>query len=350
MEERIIITKPGGYSSLVKEKFQPRKPEPHEVVIDVHAIGVNYADSIIRMGLYKSAKVLHGYPICPGFEISGVIKEVGADVKNFKTGQMVVGLSRFHSYATSVTVPVSQIIALPNKLDMAQGAAFPTVFLTAWYASNILGGVREHQKVLIHSASGGVGSSLVQFCKMAGATVVGVVGGQHKLDYANSLGADYVIDKSNDDLWGEARRLAPDGYDIVFDANGIATLKQSYNSLSQPGRLVIYGFHSMLPKADQKFNWIKIAYAYLSTLKFSPYDLTEKNRSVLGFNLSFLFDKVELLKPGMDAIEKGLSSGLLKVPEITTFPFDDVIEAHKRIESGQSTGKLVLLTSKVRKV
>jgi NADPH:quinone reductase-like Zn-dependent oxidoreductase len=156
------------------------------------------------------------------------------------------------------------------------------------------------------------------------------------------LGADAVIDKSATDLWKAAEELAPDGYDIILDANGVATLRQSYRHLAPVGKLVVYGFHSMLRTRDGVPGKLGLAIDYLRTPRFSPFDLTTRNRSVLGFNLSFLFDRRAVLATGMQQLLQWLQQGKLHPPAVTTFPFAAVSDAHRALESGQTVGKLVL--------
>jgi NADPH:quinone reductase-like Zn-dependent oxidoreductase len=214
--------------------------------------------------------------------------------------------------------------------------------LTAWYALFELAHPRPGDTLLIHSAAGGVGSMLVQLGKIAGCKVVAVVGASHKVSATHELGADIVIDKSTQDLWKEAEAYAPQGYDIVLDANGVSTLEQSYRHLAPMGKLVVYGFHSMLPKTGGLPNKLRLAWDWLRTPRFSPFDMTTSNRSVLGFNLSFLFDKTAVLEAGLEQVLQWLEQGKLHPPAVTTYPFESVAEAHRDLESGQTIGKLVL--------
>ncbi len=198
-------------------------------------------------------------------------------------------------------------------------------------------------QVLVHSAAGGVGGALVQIAKLHGCRVVGVVGAPHKTELARELGADEVIDKSREPLWQRASRAAPGGYEIVLDANGVETLRQSYRHLAPTGRLVIYGFHSMLPRGRGRPNWLELAFDWLRTPRFDPLRLTNDNKSVLAFNLSYLFDRNELLQEGMKALLGWLEAGKLKPPKVREYPFERVADAHRDIESGQTVGKLVLV-------
>lgn len=341
--KKIVIHKPGGYEQLGLEEHADLQPGPGEVLIDVTAIGVNFADCVTRMGLYASARHYVGYPVTPGFEVTGTIRSGGTEVTAFAPGTPVVAVTRFDGYATQVAVNHEQVFPLPAQLSLEVAAGLPAVSLTAWFALFQLAHPQAGNTMLVHSAAGGVGSMLVQLGKIAGCKVVGVVGAPHKTATVTALGADAVIDKSVQDLWKEAERLAPDGYDIIFDANGATTLKHSYQHLAAIGKLVVYGFHGMLKTRNGVPGKLRLAWDYLRTPRFSPFDLTTQNRSVLGFNLSFLFDKTAILQQGMQQILQWLEQGKIQPPAVTTFPLEAVADAHRALESGQTTGKLVLL-------
>ena len=340
--QKIVIHKPGGYDRLVIEEHPDPAAGPDEVLIEVAAIGVNYADCVTRMGLYASARQYVGYPITPGFEVAGRVIRTGSAVHDLAEGTSVIAITRFDAYATRLVVKRHQVIPLPGALSMAEGAAFPGVSLTAWFALFELAHPHAGDTMLVHSAAGGVGSMLVQLGKVAGCRVVGVVGASHKVTAVQALGADAVIDKSARPLWEEAERLSPDGYDVVLDANGVATLKQSYNHLAPVGKLVVYGFHSMLPRRGGIPHRLRLAWDYWRTPRFSPFSLTTHNRSVLGFNLSFLFDRTQTLQQGLRQLLQWLDEGRLTAPQVTTYPFERVADAHRDLESGQTVGKLVL--------
>lgn len=340
---RVRIRRPGGYGRLEIEHFDPGTPGPGEVLIGVRAAGVNYADSTIRMGLYSSAKKYVGWPITPGFEFAGTVRAIGeGSVVRYRVGDKIFGVTRFGAWASHLVVDQSLILPLPPKMSLEQAAGFPTVFLTAYYPLFVLTRLRPPDAVLIHSAAGGVGGALIQLCRIAGCRIVGVVGAAHKVELARALGADVVIDKSRQDLWREAERAAPDGYAIVLDANGAASLRESYRHLAAGGRLVTYGFHSMFPRGADRPNRLKLAYDWLRTPRFHPLRLVTENRSVLAFNLSYLFDQRELFGDAMEDLLRWLEEGRLKPLPIQTFPVEQVAEAQRALESGNTTGKLIL--------
>lgn len=339
---KIQIDKPGGYDALRLVEAPLATVAADEVLIELKACGVNYADGIIRMGLYASAKQLHGYPITPGFELSGVVLQTGAEVTDFSVGDAVVALTLFGGYCSHIVLRADRVFKKPANLSFAEAAALPTVFLTAWFMVREQVLPKSGDTWLVHSAAGGVGSALCQLGRLAGCRVVGVIGSAHKREAALAMGASEVIDKSSQDLWLEAERLAPNGFQAVFDANGVSTLSQSYAHLAPMGKLCIYGFASMLPH-DGKLNWLKMAWDWLRTPRFNPLDMTQSNKSVLAANLSFLSAHAELLRAGMHELLDLFENAKLVAPSVTEYPLADASKAQADIESGKTVGKLVLI-------
>lgn len=340
---KVVVRKAGSYDRLVIEEATRAAPGPDEVAIDVRAIGVNYADTMVRMGLYASAKEFVGWPITPGFEVAGVVRAVGRDVTDVAVGDRVFAVTLFNGYASDVVVARRYVRPIPAGLSFEQAAAFPAVYLTAWFALHELAHPRPGAKILVHSAAGGVGGCIVQLARRAGCEVVAVVGASHKVEVARKQGADHVIDKSTQDLWKEAERIAPGGYDVICDANGVATLGDSYKHLRPSGKLVVYGFHTMIPKTGGRPNWLKLAWDWIRTPRFNPLDLTNASKSVLAFNLSYLYDRADILEAALSDLGGWLAEGAITAPPVTVYPLADVGRAHKDIESGQTTGKLVLV-------
>jgi NADPH:quinone reductase-like Zn-dependent oxidoreductase len=353
--KRVRIHKAGGYQRLAIEDASDPAPGGGEVRVAVSSIGVNFADCIVRMGLYASAKEYVGWPITPGFEVAGTIDRIGDGVEGRKVGDRVIALTRFGGYSSCIVVPEHQVFPVPDGWSMDDAAAFAVVFLTADYALFELAHPRRGSTILVHSAAGGVGGALLQLARASELVSVGVVGRSDKVDAAKKQGATHVIDKSSQDLWREAERIAPKGYDVILDANGVSTLKASYDHLRPTGRLVIYGFHSMMrraathggPHGDRQLrpgtpNWPKLAVDWLRTPRFNPLDMTNDNKNVMAFNLSYLFEEKHLLTEAMDRLMLLVAKGAITPPPTRSFPFEAVAEAHRSIETGTTTGKLVL--------
>jgi NADPH:quinone reductase-like Zn-dependent oxidoreductase len=343
--KKIVVHRPGGYTALALEEHPDLSPAPDQVVVAVAASGVNYADCCVRWGVYESARKLVGWPITPGFEFAGTVKAIGANVSRWQVGDRVFGITFFGAYATEVAVPEKHLFAIPDGFSLEQAAGFPAVQMTAYHALFQLVRLPPRARILVHSAGGGVGSALVQLGRSAGFEVAGVVGSAHKVDYVRSLGADLVIDKSSEPLWPRVKAWAPDGLDAVLDANGPATLADGYRALRPTGKLIAYGSHTLLPQsATGRMNYLKAALGMLRMPRFHPHRLITDNKTVVGFNLSFLFDRDDLLAEGMAALLDLANQKLIQPPRVTPFPLAQVGEAHRSIESGQSTGKLVLTT------
>ena len=343
--DKIVIHKPGGYERLTLESHPTPVPGDRQVLVRTEAVGVNYADICVRWGVYESARHYVGWPITPGFEYAGRVEAAGRAVTHVKVGDPVFGITRFGGYATHVCAEADHVWRKPEALDFEAAAGFLAVHLTAYHGllQNVV--VRPGMRVLIHSAGGGVGSALVQLCKLHDLAVTGVVGASHKVAYVRALGADAVIDKSSQPLWEEARRLAPEGHDLVFDANGPETLARSYAHLRPTGKLMVYGFHSLLPKQGGRIRYLKAGLGLLKLPRFNPLRMTTDNKGVVAFNLSFLFDRSDLLQPAVRDLVEWVETGRIRAPRVRAFPLSEAAQAHRTLESGETTGKLVLRTS-----
>ena len=342
--KKIVIERPGGYHQLQVKEFPTPIPQKNEILVQVSGAGVNFADVFVRLGLYKSGKEFVGWPITPGFEFSGKVLKCGSEVSDLAEGTPVFGITRFGAYASHLCVPRHQVFAIPvdSTFSSDEWAAFPTVFMTAYHGlfHNIV--LRPEMKILVHSAAGGVGGALLQLGKISGYRMVGVVGVGHKVKTALEYGAEVVIDKSREDLWGRAREICPDGFDAVFDGNGPATLKQSYGHLAPNGKLVSYGFHSMLSIRRGVPNYFKLIYDYFRIPRFNPLNMTNDNKSLIAFNLSYLFHRTDLIEECARELMNWVAEGRIKAPPLQSYSYESVADAHRALESGKTVGKLIL--------
>ena len=375
----VVIDSPGGYDKLQIKTMQGNgssganldPTSKDNVIVEVRYTAINYADVCIRWGLYESAKKYVGWPITPGFEFTGVVVDAGNS--DLKLGSWVVGVSMFGGYTTRIIVPRTQLLPFNPKLIPPEVAAgLPCAALTAWYALFMLAtpgtspggteGVGRKRRLLIHSAAGGVGSMICRLAKLKGVDklnhnhVVGIVGAQAKVEKLKAWNCcDIIVSKEECKLrgvnfWQEVDRLSPGGFDAVFDANGVSTLTGSYDHLKAEGRLITYGFHSTLPKKGGRLTmcqWIRMGYDYYFKQKnFDAMDMVPSNKSVLGFNLSFLFERTDLYVEVMSRVLKFVESGEIKIDkgDVQIFNLGDIALAHQSIESGLTTGKLVLCT------
>lgn len=341
--QKIVVSRPGGYRRLELRSAPRPSPRPGEVLVETEAIGVNFADVVVRLGLYPSAREYVGWPITPGFEFSGRVLSVGEGVSEFREGEPVFGASFFGAYATHLAVPAPYLFKRPTDISATQAAVMVVAPLTAYYALAVLGAAAPGKKILVHSAAGGVGSMMVQIGKALGCVVVGTVGSPEKAQAVQALGADRVVVRSEP---GFSARLLPPGergFDIVADANGYETLKESYRVLRPTGRLVIYGAHSMMSRGSALPNPLRLLWGLLRTPSFRPLEMTNANKSVMAFNLSYLFAEVDTLRAAMTQILDLTARGLLRPQTPFIYPFREVAEAHKALQSGKTIGKLVLV-------
>ncbi|MCI5056027.1 MAG: medium chain dehydrogenase/reductase family protein [Flavobacteriales bacterium] len=340
--KKVVIYKAGSHDQIKVEDVASPTITDGECKIKVKAIGINYADTIIRQGLYASAKEYVGWPITPGFEVSGVISEVGKDCKKFKVGDEVFAITRFGGYTEEICLEESLIFPKPAAFSFDEAAGFPAVFMTAYHAlfQNFV--LRKGSDVLVHSAAGGMGTALLQLLKIHECNTIGVVGGDHKVQVAKDAGANHVINKNVEQIWEKAAQYSPAGYDAIFDGNGPSTLGDGYKHLKPVGKLVSYGFHSMFQKSSKRTNWLKLALTYFKVPRFNPLDMVTANKSIICFNVSFLFERQDILEESISGLLNWIEEGKISPPVTKSYPLENVIQAHQDLESGKTVGKLIL--------
>lgn len=338
--QRIVIDRVGGPEVLRIEEVELPPPGPGEVSVEVRAAGLNFADVFCRLGLYEAAP--HP-PFAPGFEVAGVVNAVGEGSEGFAPGDRVMALTRFGGYASGLNLRAERVRPLPGGWSFEQGAAFPVVFLTAWYGLVHLARLREGETLVVQSAAGGVGTAACQIGKALGARVLGTVGSPAKEAVAREQGAGEVVVSRRYRVWPRIRRLTGgEGVDVIFDAVGGRGLRRGFDQLRIDGRLVVYGFAEMMPRGGRR-NWPLLLWRYLRTPRFNPLTLTGTNRSVLGFNLVHLQEREALLEGLLDDLLEWVSRGELRPVVGATFPFENAAAAHTLLQSRGSTGKVVLV-------
>lgn len=332
----LVITRYGGPEVIEVQEKEVQPPGPGEVRVDVLAAGINFAEVFCRLGLYKLAPKP---PFVPGFEFAGVVVDAGPGAA-WAPGDRVMGVSRFGSYAGGLTAQSDRLRAVPEGWSFAEAAGFPAAALTAAYGLLELGRLRAGERVLIHSAAGGVGSTAVQLARARGAYVVGTVGRAEKLPVLETLGVDLPLVRGGADWVSQVREHTGE-LDIVFDAIGGAELRRGYRLLAPRGRLVSYGMGSMTP-TGRRPNYLKLAWQVLRNPRISVFDLIGETRSVAGFNVLRLWDRLDVLGPYFDECVAHARAGELRTRMGEVAPYTEVGRLHAALQSGQTTGKLVL--------
>jgi NADPH:quinone reductase-like Zn-dependent oxidoreductase len=338
----IRIERLGRPEVLVEREIPLPSPGPNEVHLRIDAAGVNFADLVMRAGLYGTVP---DRPYSPGFEVAGAVAAVGPGVTTWNVGDRAVGVIRFGGYARDVVVPTRNLFPYPASLSPAEAAAVPVVFLTAWVALFEAARVRAGETVLVLVAAGGVGSAAVQLATRAGLRVIGTAGSPRKREFVlRELGAEACFD-TNADWEAQVRGLVGErGIDCALDAMGGPATAACRRLLAPLGRLVFYGMSTGMP--DRKRNWPKAILAYLRTPRFHPIDLVEPSIGLFGIHLLHLQAKETVMQEAMHAIYDGIARGELRPVLDRTFPLtrDGAVAAHHYLHGRGNIGKVVLVS------
>jgi len=327
----VVITEHGAPEVLKVQERPDPKPGPGQVAIDVAAAGVNFADTMARVGLYPDAPKP---PVVVGYEVAGTISALGAGVEGLSVGDRVMAGTRFGGYAERVVAKVADTAPLPEELSFEQGAAIPVNYLTAYLGLMRFGSLQPGERVLVHAAAGGVGIAATQIAKHLGAEVLGTASpGKH--DAIRSIGVDHAIDYTQR---GWEKGLAK--VDVVMDAVGGPSFRRSYDLLRPGGRLVAFGASSVM--SGDKRNVVTAARAALRMPRFNLIKQMSASKAVIGLNMLTLWDELGSLEPYMGAIEELLADGALKPVVAESFAFERAPDAHRYLGERRNVGKVVL--------
>ncbi len=317
--------------------------EPGHVRIETKAAGINFADTMARVGLYPDAPKP---PCVLGYELAGVVESVADDVTDFKPGDRVMAGSRFGGQAEVVSVAADQVLNLPDRLSFEQGAAFPVNYATAYAALIVMGGLRAGDRVLIHAAAGGVGISATQIARGVGAEIFGT-SSPAKHDAIRAQGVAHAIDYRSQDFETEVMGLTGgDGVDLVIDATGPTNFRKDYRVLRQGGRLVMYGLSEA---STEKGRSIPKAISALARMPMAtmPWwkslQLMNENKGVFGLNMLSWWDREGTINRALNPMLPDLESGALDPVVAETFPFEKAGDAHRFIAERRNIGKVVLV-------
>jgi NADPH2:quinone reductase len=311
-------------------------PEAGDVLIEISAFGLNYADVMARKGIYGDAPPL---PCVLGYECVGKISETGADVQGLEKGQRVLALTRFGAYAQFAKTDQRGIIPLSDDIPDSHALALATQYGTAWFASIEEAHIRPGDHVLIHAAAGGVGTALIQIAKWKGCKVYACAGSDAKLEYLKQQGADEVLNYRKHDFEKKLIYIrGKERFDVIFDPIGGANFRKNARLLAYGGRLVVFGASSR----ETKGIWplLKLLFGFGLHL---PVGLIMKSQSWVGINLLRIGDhKPQLLADTMKNVMSLYREGILKPHIAREFSFDRLEDAHALLESRNSMGKIVV--------
>ena len=338
----ILIERHGRPEAFIEREVPLPDLGPHEVHLRIKAVGINFADLLMRAGLYDTVPPL---PYSPGFEVAGQIARVGAEVDGWHEGDRAVALLRYGGYAHDVIVPTKQLFQFPAGLTAIEAAASPVVFLTAQVALFDAARAREGETALVLGAGGGVGTAAVQLARHHGMRVIGTAGSPHKREFVVAkLGAEACYDSRG--KWEPDVELlvGKRGINVALDSVGGRATAACRRLLSPMGRLVFYGLSEAMPR--RKRNWLRAGLALLRMPLIHPLSLVQQNVGVFGIHLLHLQNRDEaILRPALDTIFTRIVAGELKPVVDRTFALDrrGAVEAHHYIHARKNLGKVVLV-------
>lgn len=320
----------------VRDEPEPA-PGPGEVAIRVAAAGVNFADILARQGIYPDCPP---YPCVVGYEVAGTVAAVGAGVDDVWLGREVMALTDFGGYAETAVVGVDYVWDKPPALSMAQAAAIPLNYITAWGLLVAMGGLKAGETVLIHNAGGGVGLAALDIARHLGAVTLGTASaGKHA--FLGERGLDHAIDYRSGDWSARVLEITGGrGVELAIDPIGGRNWKASYRVLRATGRLGMFGISSA--SAAGLRGKLGLARLFLGAPLFHPARLIPGNVGVFGINIHAMYEEAAKMRSWMAEMLPGVEAGWLRPHVDATFPLERVGEAHAHIEARRNTGKVIL--------
>jgi NADPH:quinone reductase len=317
----IRVERAGGRETLKYTDVPDVRPEANQVLVAIEFAGVNFYDVYQREGLYPIAM-----PFTPGTEAAGTVAAIGAGVRDFRVGDRVAYQGEQGAYAERAVVSVDRLIRLPDSVSTRDAAALILQGLTAHYLATSTYALKSGDMALIHAAAGGVGLLLCQIAKLRGARVIGTVSTESKAHLARQAGADHVILYTQQDFAAETKRLTENrGVDVVYDSVGRTTFDHSLDCLAPRGLLALFG-QSSGPVAA-----------------FNPQILNQKGSLYLTRPTlaHYVATRAELLRRAEELFD-WLRDGKLSVRIDREVALKDTAEAHRALESRETTGKVLL--------
>ena len=323
MMKAVTISKTGGPEVLELKEINLGKPGPDEVLIEHVAIGLNYIDTYHRSGLYPIQ-----LPSGIGAEASGIIKEVGSNVKDFKVGDKIsyAGIP-LGAYSSHRIYPTKNLVKVPQNIDLEIAATLMTKGLTTFYLLHKTYPASPGETVLFHAAAGGVGQIFCQWAKSIGVKIIGTVGNDEKIELAKKNGCDEVINYSKEDFAKKVMKLTDGkGLPVVYDGVGKSTFEKSLECLKTRGTMVSFG------NASGSLEPIDV------TKMLQPKGLFFVRPS-MG---QYLSTKEELNEASKMLFEK-ISSGKVEIEIFKKYKLDDVQQAHIDLESRKIVGPAIIV-------
>ena len=334
---QIWITRAGPPDVLQVREAPDPMPSAGEVRIRVEASGINFADLLARMGLYPDAPRI---PCVVGYEVAGKVDALGEGVTEFQVGQDVLALTRFGGYADVVCVPTINVFLRPSQMSAQVGAGMLVNYVTAYQLLVVMGSLHQGERVVIQSAAGGVGLAALDICRIYGAETIGIASAA-KHEFLYTRGLDHAINSRGVNVLKEVRKISKDeGVELVLDAQGGPSWRQSYSLLAPTGRLLTYGISSLAP--EQRRSIPSLLRLLLTMPRFTPVRLMNDNRGVLGVNVGHLWHKPHLVRDWVEQLLTWYGEGKIAPQIDRSFPFAQASAAHQYLHDRKAIGKVLL--------
>jgi putative PIG3 family NAD(P)H quinone oxidoreductase len=319
----VVLRSHGGPEVLTIEEVAAPTPGRDDVVVDVAHTAINRADVLQRMGLYPDPRN-HAVEI-PGLEYSGVVAAVGADVTGWSIGDRVMGIESGGCYAEQVVTHARQAMPVPAGVESADAAAIPEVFLTAWDALVVQGGLTSGRWALVHAGASGVGTAAIQIAKAVGARIA-VTCSAGKADACRELGADVVLERSPSDWLAALRSAVPGGVDVVLDVIGGEETGRNLQAVRTDGSVVQVG---LMGGANASVN-----VGLILSKRITWIGTTLRSRPVER--------KLALSQRFIEEVLPLFDSGALRPVIDSRYRFDDIADAHRHMEANANVGKILI--------
>lgn len=320
----IRIREPGGPDVLDVGRIEVPHPGPTQVRVEVVAAGLNRADCLQRRGFYPAPP---GVPSdVPGLEFAGVIESIGDSVSGWKAGDRVMGIVAGGAMTTYLVTEAAELMPVPDGLSLQQAAAVPEVFLTAYDAIVLQGGLREGRTVLLHAVGSGVGTAAIQIASVLKAHSIGTSRTAHKLPRCTEIGLTHAILVEDGQFASDVKSAAPDGVDVILDTVGAAYLEQNVQVLAKRGRIIVIGLMGGIKG--------ELPLGLLLAKRGSIHGSVLRSRSP--------DEKAVLTKRFIEDMLGKLEHGELQPIVDDVLPMSEIREAHARMDANDTFGKLVL--------
>ena len=321
--QQVIITEPGGIEKLAYETVEIPQPKADEVLVKVHAFGINRPDILQRQGLYPMPK---GVTPVPGLEVAGEVIAVGGNVTLFAVGDKVCGLTNGGGYAEYCVVPESQTINIPEAVSFVQAAAIPETFFTVWANVFQMAHAKAGETLLVHGGTSGIGTTALMLAQSLGLKSFATVGSDEKIQAIRHL-TDAINYKTQDFEQVIFEKTQNEGVDIILDMVGAPYLDKNLNLLRRDGRLVYIAF-----LGGAKAKEVKLGQIMMKRLTITGSTMRARTTA----------EKAEIAKGLMEKVVPLWAKGECLPMIYKTFEFDQIQAAHACMDTGEHIGKVVV--------